>query len=190
LPKIIIILQPIFIFLKKAFAILFVIVLVVPFAGTYYWLQLRKYQVKKEVKRKIIAGIPREELVVLKFSIAETKTVLNWKHSKEFEYKGEMYDIVETEFLKDSVIYYVWWDHEETQLEKQLKNLADDALGKDPTAKSRLERFNSFLSSLYFGSYKSIVFFTAEYENKFPPIVIHYKSIFHSPPSPPPVFVA
>lgn len=160
-----------------------------PFAGTYYWLQLRKYQVRKEVKKKIIAGISRDDLVVLKFSKKETNTVLKWKHSKEFEYHGEMYDIVETEFHNDSVIYYCWWDHEETQLEKQLKNLANEALGKDSMAKTRIERFNSFLCSLYFYNNKSVVFFSSECENNFPNLINHYKSIIKLPPTPPPVFV-
>ncbi|MBN2681033.1 MAG: hypothetical protein JXR58_00870 [Bacteroidales bacterium] len=175
--------------MKKAFAILIVFILVVPFAGTYYWLQLRKYQLKKEVRKKIIAGIPKEELVVLRFSVSETKTVLKWKHSKEFEYKGEMYDIVDTEFLNDSVVYYVWWDNEETQLEKQLKNLANEALGKDPIAKNRLERFNSFVNTLYFCNHESMVFYTSDYVQKFQFVIIHYRGIVISPPSPPPLFV-
>lgn len=46
--------------------------LIAPVVVTYSWLQQRKRAVKKEVKWKMIAGIDKSELVLLKFSKAET----------------------------------------------------------------------------------------------------------------------
>ena len=41
--------------------------LIAPAVVTYSWLQQRKRAVKKEVKWKMIAGIDKSELVILKF---------------------------------------------------------------------------------------------------------------------------
>lgn len=78
---------------------------------------------KRAVKHKVIEGIDRSELVYMKFSLTDSKAKLDWKHSKEFKYKGEMFDIVEKEIQGDSIAYWLWWDHEETALNQQLNRL-------------------------------------------------------------------
>ncbi len=45
------------------------------------------------VKTRILAGVGKNQMVRLSFTALATKTQLRWEHSKEFEYKGEMYDI-------------------------------------------------------------------------------------------------
>lgn len=90
------------------------------------YLKWEKKIIKREIKHKIIAGIDKNELVKLEFGYDELKN-LRWEHSKEFEYNGEMYDIVETEIKKEKVIYYCWWDNEETKLNRQLNNLLNIA---------------------------------------------------------------
>ncbi len=79
----------------------------------------------------MIAGLDQEELVLLKFSKEETQSELRWEHSKEFEYKGQMYDIVSKEIKEDSIFYRCWWDHEETLLNKKLTKLVAKALDLD-----------------------------------------------------------
>ncbi|MBL0073270.1 MAG: hypothetical protein IPP34_16265 [Bacteroidetes bacterium] len=62
--------------------------------GSFIGLQLQRKAVRKSVKWKMLEGIPANQLVCLKFSKTNVDDLLNWKHSKEFSYKEEMYDIV------------------------------------------------------------------------------------------------
>jgi hypothetical protein len=112
-------------------------------------LQYQKKLIKKEVKRNMMDGLDKNELVVLTFALAEAKSQLKWEHSKEFEYKGQMYDIVETIFSGDSVTYLCWWDNEETQLNKQLSKLVSESLGNNPQNKENKKRLLSFFKSIY-----------------------------------------
>ena len=79
-------------------------------------------KVKKSVKKTITEHIDKNLLVRLSFNKDEI-TKLKWEHSKEFEHKSEMYDIVHKEIKSDSIIYWCWLDNEETQLEKSLNIL-------------------------------------------------------------------
>lgn len=100
----------------------------------------------------MIAGLDRQELVRFVFSDEEISSELKWKHSREFEYKGEMYDIVYIEASADSTVFHCWWDHEETTLNQQLKSLLAIAFNKDPLKKDRQDRLSFFLKHLFCNS--------------------------------------
>lgn len=104
--------------LKKLTGIFLLAIMLVPFTGTYFWLQYQKKIIRKEVKTKIINKIDRKELVMFIFTKEETETKLRWEHSKEFEYLGQMYDIVESNTNGDTITYWCWHDHKETKLNK------------------------------------------------------------------------
>ncbi len=55
-------------------------------------------------------------MVRLKFSKTEITTKLNWKHSKEFEFNNQMYDVVDKVVTRDSIRYWCWWDFKETEI--------------------------------------------------------------------------
>jgi hypothetical protein len=115
---------------------------------TYSWLQIRKSSVKHEIKAKIISGIDDDQLVLLKFHKEELKSI-RWEHSKEFEFKNEMYDVVKTESYGDSIFYLCWWDNEETKLNKQLSALVNIAFGKDPQRQEKHVKLYTLFKSLY-----------------------------------------
>ncbi len=123
--------------------------LIAPAVVTYSWLQQRKRAVKKEVKWKMIAGIDNKELVHLKFSKKEISEKLNWKHSKEFEYNNQMYDVVDTVVSKDSIQYICWWDFEETKLSKQLDELLVGVYQHDSKSKEKQDLLTKFYKSIY-----------------------------------------
>lgn len=115
--------------MRKAIKLFGLFFIIAPFLGLFLCLQIQKQITKREVKWKLIDNTSDDELVLLKFSNIEVNTRLNWKHSREFEFDGEMYDIVRTEFKNDSTFYWCWWDHEETLLNKKLDKLFTFALG-------------------------------------------------------------
>lgn len=105
--------------------------LIVPFLGTYTWLQHERHVLKKQVKRNLMHNVDQAELVLITIDIGD-EGALRWEHDGEFEYQGEMYDIVER--CSDDVAYYYWcwWDNEETALNRQLASILKDLNGNNP----------------------------------------------------------
>jgi len=160
-----------------------------PVAGTFLILQFQKKQIRREVKWKMIAEINKEELVLIKLSNTQIQTEVEWEHSKEFEYKGEMYDIVETVVKGDSTFYWCWWDYEETKLNKQLDGLLAFAYSKDHKNKNNQNRLLTFYKSLYISNLITIDSpFFSEIEQQFTSYTKLFFSLSHSPAVPPPKF--
>lgn len=171
----------------KLFAIMLFFCFVAPIATTFIILEYQKKQVKREIKRKIIAGLDREELVLLKFTEKEKNTQLKWKHAKEFEYQGEMYDIVETMVVGDTTYYWLWWDHEETKLNKQLKELVSLAMRSNPKNHNNQKQLIYFFKSLYFSEpNKSEPFDFIDMNEEYPTDNKLFSSIYLYPQAPPP----
>jgi len=99
----------------------------------------------------MIAGLKDEELVKLKFSKAEISKNLRWKHSKEFEFNGQMYDIVNTKISSDSVEYVCWWDSEESKLNQKLMALVVNKLPDLPENRELSFQLTNFYKTFYFG---------------------------------------
>ena len=135
----------------------------------------------------MIAGIDKSELVILKFSNAETQSKLKWKHAKEFEFNNQMYDIVDKEISKDSVQYWCWWDYKETKLNKQLNELLVGVFQHDSKSKDKQDSLYKFYKSIYFQP----VFSWLPFIDKNCPIKVNmyddfYQSKFLIVDSPPP----
>lgn len=122
--------------------------LTLPFVGTYIWLQQECAEVKRSVHEKLEKGVEPKELVTLTFSRAELKQ-LHWEHEREFEYEGQMYDVVEKKVSGDSITYICWWDHEETRLKDEIKKLLAGAKKDLPWKNDQQTRLNSFEKNLY-----------------------------------------
>lgn len=111
--------------------------------------QQTRYAVRKAVKKQMIAGMDRARLTLLVFSKSRSHKVLRWEHSKEFEYRGQMYDVVETSSDNDSVRYLCWPDHHETRLNRQLSRLVNIAMGSNPQHQREHKLLFDFLSKLF-----------------------------------------
>jgi len=173
--------------LRKFFAILLMICLVTPFYSGALFLQWQKKQVKKEVKRQIIKGMDKEYLVLLKFSYPETTTLLRWEHSREFEYRGEMYDVVETIAEEDSVAYWCWHDQRETRLNRRLKAMIEDAAEENPQTRETYRWLANYFQLQFLPSYSGEVLFADDgMEIRYPYRFIRIYDYAFPPPVPPP----
>jgi hypothetical protein len=174
--------------LKKFFAIFLVITITAPFVGTYTWLQYKKYQVHEEIRLRIKAGVENRELNVFQFSKIETKSLLRWEHEKEFEYKGEMYDVVLSKEKGDSIIFFCLKDHKETSINQQIKLLVSIAIGQDQQQRENQKRLTWFSKSLY---HALLFSWSLPHPNNHSkkgntPYYSNYSSIHLPPPFPPP----
>ena len=170
----------------KLAGLLLFLCLIVPIAATYTFLHYRKMYIKKEVKQQIIAGIDKEELVLLIFTKEEAQTKLRWEHSHEFEYNGQMYDIVEMEISGDTIYYHCWWDYKETKLNKKLYELLAYAMGNDGKKKESQQRLTNFYTSLFHSindAWKPLYLIS-----EINPCIyyFYYSSVSFPPPNPPP----
>ena len=138
------------------------------------------------MEKQIKAGIDKKELVLLKFSKKDTEKKLSWKHGHEFEYNRQMYDIVETAVKGDTVFYRCRKDHEETRLNRQLKELVARSGDNNKQDNEAQKRLVNFLKTPYISATfkwnplpdpgKSICFFYS----------LRYTSTYSPPPVPPP----
>ena len=113
-------------------------------------LKNQQKQVRREVKQKLIAGINKDELILLTFRESDLNTKLTWKHSREFQFQGEFYDIVEKQIQGDSISYWCWWDNEETQLSRKLDHLMAMHWNQNQNHKQDKEQIQQFYKNLYF----------------------------------------
>ncbi len=128
--------------------IMLLLVLIVPFLSSYCWLQYTITVTKQENGRNLATISLKDSLVVLKFSQTESRTKLRWEHPGEFEYRQQMYDIVKSEIQGDSIMYWCWWDREESKLKQQLRELL--GFGPDPSDQNLPEeRMFTFFKTLY-----------------------------------------
>ena len=133
---------------KKIISTILLLALFAPAIVTYSWLQYRKHAVKREVKWRILNGVDKAELTALTFTKAQADQ-LNWKHSREFEFRGSMYDIVSTADNGATITYWCFNDHEEAHINAQISTLAEALYQSDPQKKDSQLRLIQFYKTLY-----------------------------------------
>jgi len=174
--------------MRRIITISLLLAIVLPYAGTEAWLRWQQKKVKKAVKWRMIDGLQKEELVVMKFSTEETKTKLSWKHSREFSYRGEWYDIVSTTLRGDSTEYLVWHDHEETALCKKLDFLVKSIWQNNPGRQEKQGRLMLFAKTLVLPEAPLSLYFT-QFDIRpraFAGEIVMFGQNGHRPESPPP----
>lgn len=158
-----------------------------PVLVTISWISYKKHLVRKEVKHQMIDGIDKERLVLLTFTKPGLDE-LNWEHSREFEYKGEMYDVVYTEVSGDTTKYWCWWDHDETRLNKELSIALNNIFDNNPEKQQKQTKLINFFKSLYFekSKYSQLVFYPEKTVKTISYYHIIYWSLNQQPLTPPP----
>ncbi len=172
----------------KVAGILLLLCLIVPIVAAFMYLHYQKALVRREVKHQMIAGIDKDELVLLKFTEKESQTKLRWEHSKEFEYQGQMYDILEKEIKGETTYYWCWWDHKETKLNRRLDGLVDKVLESNPQNRDKQEELAEFYKKLYFNKYPELLVLSKQIETGYYTFSESCLSIYYSPLVPPPRF--
>ncbi|MFD1551073.1 hypothetical protein DNU06_04265 [Putridiphycobacter roseus] len=104
---------------KNGFIRFFVLLPLLFILGFCAWYTLERTSIKSSVLEKIQQGFAPEALITFTFSKADSQEKLNWKHAHEFEYLGEMYDIVASQIIKDSVQYTCFHDTKESKLNRR-----------------------------------------------------------------------
>jgi hypothetical protein len=112
-------------------AISLFLVFVIPFVGGYLFLQYSQEQHQSDIHAALENGSKDHELIFLVFTDQEL-TQLKWKHDKEFEWNGEMYDVVSVEERDGQKAFWCWKDHKDTRINNQRESLALKAMSNHP----------------------------------------------------------
>lgn len=135
----------------------------------------------------LMSGADPQELVKLSFSKRQARSQLKWKHAKEFAYKGNMYDVVDSLVQDGSVTYWCWLDSEETKLNRLLTSLAGKAFGKDTGQREQQQRLLNLYYSLY---HAPASLWKPEIWHELPgnnlPYLVHFGHYSQPPSVPPP----
>ena len=75
-------------------------------------------RIEAQVHGLMEKDLPYESLTYLAFSLKDSQTQLEWEHSREFEFEGNMYDVMGQEICGDTIGYWCWLDHKENRINK------------------------------------------------------------------------
>lgn len=109
--------------LKATVATILLALLLLPFGGSYLFLGLEKSKAKKQAAVAMANVENPVEIIELAISKADIKTDVRWEHAREFEYKGQMYDIIDQKEKGDTIYFNVYWDKLETMVNHKLNEL-------------------------------------------------------------------
>lgn len=118
------------------------------------WLifKTQQYQIRREIKHRIRAGLPETALVLLKIPQAwEAGRHPDFQriHDREFRFKGKMYDIVRREMHGDTTWYHCVSDEKETELFANLDQMVRNECRQNPQRKQQLEKLQQLLNLLF-----------------------------------------
>lgn len=112
---------------------------------------LEKTEIRNKVFNQIRSGIAPEKLIQFSFTKLEVQQ-LNWKKVHEFEFEGEMYDIVASNIVNDIIQYTCFHDTKETKLKRRLYKFLSQFIDSDHHNDSDNQRTNS-IQKVYFNQY-------------------------------------
>lgn len=74
-----------------------------------------------EVNSQLRKGKYKKKLVELEIYKGLDAAQMHWKKPHEFEYRGNMYDVVDKTELKDRFVYLCYHDKKETKIDQKFK---------------------------------------------------------------------
>jgi len=133
--------------LKKILVFLSLIFLILPFYISYAFLLYDKYQVKSELKQRLLNGIDRKDLVLFMLSLSDYQALIS--SDQELHYAGDEYDLVDAEKIGERYHCWFWLDSEESELNHKLSLLVSEAMGEDCENEEGGNLLHDFFELLY-----------------------------------------
>jgi hypothetical protein len=166
--------------MKKLFAIAFVSLFLLHFAGVYTYFGVRLVAIRQEMKAKLKA-LPEEQLEKIILSKKNFQKVA--VEENEIELNGKMYDIAKIEGHGNEYIVYALHDEHEDNLLSFLNEIVKRASNDKKPVPSQLLQF---LSLIFIPSFNSFSFGQTATEKHFCLYSNFYSSFRSSIESPPP----
>ncbi len=130
-----------------------VIVVTMGFATTAYLVsfKLRQHSIRSEVKAMIKNGAPDSLRYNFFIDDIENDPEFTWIHSKEFRYRGDMYDILSKKTTEDGrVLTHCIRDVKESGLFAELDRMVQSGMNGDPQQRNQQQHWHKLFHSLFF----------------------------------------
>ncbi len=166
--------------MKKLFAIAFVSLFLLHFAGVYTYFGVRLVAIRQEMKAKLKA-LPKEQLEKIILSKRDFQKVD--VEENEIELNGKMYDIAKMEEKGNEYIVYALHDEHEDNLVSFLNEIVKRSSNDKKPVPSQLLQF---LSLVFIPTQNNFCFYQKSYQKHFYQYSNLYLSFRTSIGSPPP----
>jgi len=174
--------------MQRAVAISLLFFMLLQAGGYFFVFKIQQHEIRQEIKQQIKAGMPEDELVLLKIPNAlahESRSF--WSiPEREFRSNGVMYDVVRQEGHGDTTWYYCLADEKETRLFANLDEAVKRDMNQNPARQQKLERILQLLGPLYFSHPQDFPFLESAQEVKLAADCFGLKIWIDPPPTPPP----
>jgi hypothetical protein len=157
-------------------------------AGHLFFFKIRQYEIRREIKQRIKAGIPETELALHKIpNTLEIKTNSAFQRidEREFRYDGVIYDVVRQEIHGDTTWYYCLRDEDETRLFANIDELVQQDMAGNPQHRKQVDELLRILDVLYC-RHQAESFFIFSSEQKAAAFFFFSLKTWDFPPSTPP----
>jgi hypothetical protein len=175
------------VFYKSLIAIGLILVLISPplWVGSWYYAQ--RTSLRREVKSQLIKGVNPGDLVLFSFSKQEMENLVRWERHDEFEYEGNMYDVVRSEKKENRFYYWCWPDNQESILNKELRNRTAELFNNSPKPGEQSSKVILYFKSLFFKDIETWSFINFDNPEAHPNFIPnHYQNPYRFIPYSPP----
>lgn len=174
--------------MKRFTTILLLILFIYNFLGAGFVYNGWLYSIKKEVKERLKSK-QHEEVALLKIPISwnhKPPSDFQWHGTDEFQYRGQMYDIIRSEEHGDTIWYYCHRDIAETKLLNNLSRYVSNYLHQHPDKQQKNTFFKTHLDKTFLISYIGPLLLSRSEVSTGGTKNIYAHSIFLDVDSPPP----
>lgn len=120
--------------LRKLLTIIVIILFIAGQFGIYYVYCNQQAVLRKEMKERILAGLPDSVLNIIDAGLVNRETEFE-ENRNEFSLGGKMYDIVKTTTQNGKVYYHCINDEKEEKLLNDFANIENDLSKNKPAGK-------------------------------------------------------
>lgn len=167
-----------------------ILTLCLPMLVIWSYFMVKQQMVKNEVEEKRNEGFNKDVVKILTFAKKDIKNIVRWEHDREFEFLGEMYDVISSKESKDSVSYTCYWDIEETKIKKQIVKLFFSDNENFPLQHEKEAKMIEYFKQFY--TFQNVIMLADKLYQDIPlhllnnKEIVFIKQLFNTVPHPPP----
>lgn len=136
--------------LCSVLAILLVVCILMATVGRYVAVKVVQWDIRRDMAASIRAGLPEDNLVLIKIFTHQPPKDFVRVESHEFRYQGGSYDIVREEIIGDSTYFYCVYDERETALYANMDQHILDEMSHNPERQKQRAQLLENIPKFYF----------------------------------------
>lgn len=137
--------------MKRAMTLTLLLALIFNFLGAGFVYNIWLYSIKHTVKENLDQEYSDQSRIIKvpKAWSNNPPKDFKWHEDDEFEYRGQMYDIIREEAHGNKIWYYCYWDKAETKLLKHLSKYVSNYLQQHPDKQHQASTLQSYLNKTF-----------------------------------------